>query len=119
MRPDDPDFPMTPTYLWRVLREFLRALFAIFGEPAAIARRLHLPACEHRNLSQALAALEHLLRRLLLIDALALTAQPKSEAKRRLRRGMETSTGALFDPEMPERWAATFSPLRNASAKRA
>lgn len=112
-----PTEPLTPRYLWQTLRAYLSALFDLFGSPQAIAQRQTLPRAEHRALAQAIAALEHLLRRLLLMDALALTPSLPCEAKRRPRRA--PAARAAFDPQTPERWSAPFAltPSRPAQSR--
>jgi len=63
-RPDGPS-------LWRSARERIRSLIAFLGSPAQFARIARLSRMERRDVGRMIAPLEHLVRALLMADAIA------------------------------------------------
>lgn len=66
-----PDHP-APAQFWALLREYLGHAFSLFGAPAALAKKLWLSARDYTACAEWLRVCEALLRRLVLIEALAL-----------------------------------------------
>lgn len=110
--------PTDPITLWRTLSEYIRACFSLWGEPRVIAGKLWLDRAEHQRASGFLAALEHVLRRLLYLDAVKLT--PKPPAPRRARAAIAAPNprgGGSFDAEHPESWRCKFQVLPRQSKR--
>jgi hypothetical protein len=100
-------------YLWTVLRVYIAQAWSLFGSPASIAKQIWLPRRTHALLCDWLRALEMLLRRLILLDALTLAPEfapaRAGEAKRRARKLMGAACGACFNADQPESWRAPFA----------
>ena len=109
MSPDEP-IPDAP-YLWNVLRHYIEQTCIAFGLPASIARRIWLTRTHNQHLLDWLRPLEALLRRLIFLDAIALTPEPPPapEHKTRAKRVMPAAFGAAFDPDNSETWRVNFN----------
>lgn len=106
---------------WDKLAAYLCFALSLFGDPAALARRLWLSRAEHAQFCAYMRPLEAVARRLIFIAALGLkpmTHPPKPERKFRARLAMPANAGAAFDMDTPETWRACFclSAARNAGA---
>ncbi|MBL8537088.1 MAG: hypothetical protein JNM59_06760 [Hyphomonadaceae bacterium] len=66
--------------LWHTFAEFVRASLAMFGDPQALIDVLLMERKAHRLACQWIARCEHLLRRLLFIDAAALVMRADARA---------------------------------------
>lgn len=73
MSTTDPPARRGPRELWLIAQAFLLTLHNLFGAPEDVARQHTLAAKAHRLLASWLAAGEAMLRKLLLIEAAALT----------------------------------------------
>lgn len=96
---------------WDKLAAYLRFACALFGDPAALAKRLWLSHAEHKQCADFLRPLEAIARRLIFALALELapaTHPPAPERKQRPLRGMPANVGAAFDMDRPESWRAPF-----------
>ena len=104
--------------LWRAMRAFFCLLFDLFGEPGDIAARGWLGRKDRALILPWLRAGEAFLRRLLFIEALALTVETgaplqKRAARQRLRKLYE------FHADKPDEWRVSFRLLPRAhSAQR-
>lgn len=110
----------TPKDLWEVLRYYIEHACVLMGLPHVLAARVWLTRSEHRFFCDALRPLEHLLRRLLLLDAFALDpASPvaQAEIKRRVRKTMTPRSGATFDPDHSETWRTHFDVSGRVAAR--
>lgn len=92
--------------LWRHFRAFLCSVLGIFGQPEDLAARHTLTMEEWRHTNTWLTAAEALLRRLLLIEAAAISAPPvRPRAKARRPRAHKL---IAFHPDKPEAWRVHF-----------
>ncbi|MGE0597711.1 MAG: hypothetical protein AB7P07_15220, partial [Hyphomonadaceae bacterium] len=83
----------------------------------ALAEQLWLNRAEHRRAAHWIAMLEHMLRRLLYLDAVLLTPALRAACEQKARAPRSTSSGgALFDPACPERWRTAFALALRESA---
>ncbi len=106
----DDQIAPTPLLLWQTLRAYIESACALFGLPSAIAQKIWLSRAEYALVVGFLRPLEALLRRLLFIDALALTpAIACVEHKTRIRRAMPANTGGHFNLEDSQSWRAHFN----------
>ncbi|MEZ5994197.1 MAG: hypothetical protein R3C25_00435 [Hyphomonadaceae bacterium] len=106
MSADPAPIRTAPLALWRAAQTFLGVLYALFGDPAALAHRHTLTAKAHAHMASWLRCAEAMLRRLLLIEA---GAYPKPNtrpllmpARRRVRTLKE------FWPGKPQEWRVSF-----------
>jgi hypothetical protein len=100
-----------PHLLWDQIALYISRLIASFGAPAEIARRLLLNRNERRRFADMIAPIEHAVRRLIYIAALALDPPrlaPRPEHKTQIRRNMPADAGAYFDAANPETWCVRF-----------
>jgi hypothetical protein len=95
-----------PLDLWRAAAAFLHMLYALFGDPGAIAARNALTVVTYKMIVAWLRAGEAMMRRLLLIEAAAL---PKPEPRLQ-RPGSRQRARKLmhFEAEHPELWRVSF-----------
>lgn len=93
--------------LWRIAQAFITMVFNIFGAPEEIAAKHTLTAKTHTHLLSWLRAGEALIRRLLLIEAAALTPSAVDATLRR-RRTKRVRTLRFFTSDKPEQWRVSF-----------
>lgn len=93
--------------LWRTLSGFIHAAFSVCGAPLDLARRMWLPRATYRISCEFVRAIEHLMRRLVFIDALKAPAPAPPPARKSGPRAHTRAVGA-FDVERPETWRAVF-----------
>lgn len=96
-----------PLSLWRMAEAFLHTLHTLFGAPEDVARRHTLGRTTHALMLDWLRAAEALLRRLLLIEALAHIAAPRTPTSPRPPR-RRTRKLMGFTPDEPEAWRVSF-----------
>jgi hypothetical protein len=85
---------------------FIVTLFNLFGAPDRVAREGMLTRAQHKLLTSWLKAGEAMLRRLLLIEARALTVAPVTP-RTHTRKPRVTHPHA-FDADSPETWRVSF-----------
>lgn len=108
-----------PPILWAAARALITTIFALFGEPSAIAAQHTHRQSERRLLLKWLRAGEALMRHLLLIEA-AHHAKPNTRPLLNARRE-RTRRLMTFEAANPEDWRVSFrcfSTLPGRSAKR-
>lgn len=92
--------------LWRAMGAFIATLHDLFGAPEAIAGQHTLTAAAYKKILAWLRAGEAMMRRLLLIEASAVSRphlRPRRRAPRpRVRRVME------FSADAPQEWRVSF-----------
>jgi hypothetical protein len=96
-----------PKHLWQAVRDFLCTFFTFVGHPADLAAKGFVNARSHAHLIAWLRAGEHFLRRLLFIEANALTVLPASCRQTAACKAAVRTTRA-FDIANPETWRASF-----------
>jgi|CXWL01.1.fsa_nt_gi hypothetical protein len=97
--------PITRDSLWATLEAFLHAAFNLFGTPIDLAEKAWLRIAEYKRVRDWLFRCEELFRRVLYIDARALSVEAKPPATRRSKARKHAS----FDPEFPNTWRCGFS----------
>lgn len=108
-----------PPILWAAARALITTIFALFGEPSAIAAQHTHRKAERTLLLKWLRAGEALMRHLLLIEA-ASHAKPNTRPLLRAPR-KRTRRLMTFEADKPEAWRVSFrclTPLPGRSAKR-
>lgn len=90
--------------LWRIARAFLADALNAFGGPQTIQRTLDRFA--HRAIKRQLQALETLLMKLLLIEAVKLA--PLAVSAHRARTAGRRGVALIGDPTRPETWRVAF-----------
>jgi hypothetical protein len=93
--------------LWRIAQTFINTLFNLFGAPEQIAADHTLTAKAHALLLSWLRVGEALIRRLLLIEAAALTPNTANATLGRRKTG-RVRTLRYFYAEQPEKWRVSF-----------
>ena len=110
------------TALWASLREFIVQAFSLFGAPHEVAQFGVRLREEHKLLLTYLRQCETLLRKLLFIDALALSPSTPPLAKGRQRTksagGDRKRRLHTQDPENSETWRVTFRVCASAAFDR-
>lgn len=93
--------------LWQIAQDFMRELFALFGDPSAIAARHTIVRAHWRQLAQWLRHGETLMRLLLAVEAAAL---PKPNARAPLLNPRRARAKKLvgFEADAPETWRVNF-----------
>lgn len=109
MSPTPAPVTYAPPLLWAAARALISTIFALFGEPSAIAARHTYRKAERTLLLSWLRAGEALMRHLLLIEA-AHYARPNTRPllrspRKRVRRLM------TFEADKPEAWRVSFRVL--------
>lgn len=105
MHPPEPP-RHAPIELWRIAREYIVALFNIFGEPQDIAADHTYLTTPYKQLLQWVRTGEALLRLLLLMEA---SAYDKPDTRPLLRKKRERKRRLVyFYPDKPQDWRVSF-----------
>ncbi|MBI1251886.1 MAG: hypothetical protein GC189_10470 [Alphaproteobacteria bacterium] len=91
--------PTPADALWDFLRTLVNAALNLFGGPEEIAAQRVLDRATYRRLSQWLAPLEAMARRLLFAAAMAFPAPKKILRRRKQKRA--SAVARAFDPDAP------------------
>jgi hypothetical protein len=108
-----------PRAFWLIAQHFFHVLWTLFGNPEDLARRHTLTKNDYTLTLSWLRVAEALMRRLLLIEAAALTLP---EARRVTRKSKRTRRRITYTADNPEHWRVSFrcpsSPARGGSVER-
>ena len=106
-----------PPILWAAARALISTIFALFGEPSAIAAQHTHRKSERTLLLKWLRAGEALMRHLLLIEA-AHYAKPNTRPLLRTSR-KRTRRLTTFEADKPEAWRVSFRCLKSPALRQA
>ncbi len=108
----------TPSGLWDFAVSLAWSVAEVLGLPIQIAHEAWMPRAEWMRARGWLAAAEGLVRRMLLVDALALAGGLTDDYTNRPRRMVRTQPASAptigradIDPDQPQSWRAPFDPL--------
>src|SRR5262249_18703004 len=104
--PSAPKPQAAPLVLWAIARAFLATFFHLFGDPADIAFQHTLKTSARTHLALWLRAGEALMRRLLHLEAEALTLPPP---RPRAAHAKRFTAPLVFDADHPETWRVRFT----------
>lgn len=95
-----------PIALWRIAEAFMRTLASLFGDPADIAMGVAITKHARDLMTGWLRVAEAMLRRLLLVEAAAITDLPTPRPRRAHK--LRQRAVMLADADKPETWRVSF-----------
>jgi len=96
-----------PLELWLLADNFLNTFYALFGAPLDVMRSIMVSLPTYRMMRSWLRAGEVLMRRLLLLEAIAHEVEPHTR-KRSPRQRKGVLERYTFTPNNPEAWRVSF-----------